>query len=133
MLKGLYMNSLTKRFWSGGAKFIPAIALLSAVAVLSTCAVDQEVRQADKSIAYAKKIHSEYLAPYEFRSAEVYLDEAREQLNRSAFTLAGRDAQKAKDQAAAATLIASAACICVYWPIRSPSTPSSDRCASVTR
>ncbi len=84
-----------------------ALALALVFLVFSfSCSVDQDIQLAEKAIKASKNVHADYLAPYEFSSAEVYLAGARRQANKSNFFRAKQFAAKATEQANMASVIA---------------------------
>ena len=82
----------------------PAWAVMTFLIIIFTagCSVTRDVAAARKAVDSARAFHADYLAPYEFTSAEIYLDEARNQLRRSDFSRASRYARKASAMASAA-------------------------------
>lgn len=82
---------------------IPALwALLSAMILLCGCASGRAIDDAQKVLDDARQMHGDYLAPYWFSSAELYLAEARSQYEHSDFKAAKTfaDAALAKAQEA---------------------------------
>lgn len=91
----------------GGAsmirRIVPGMMLFALVAAFSLamggCYAEQQVKQAERALATAKAVHADYLAPYEFASAEYYLENAISQMRESDFNAAVTFAQKSKSQA----------------------------------
>ncbi len=76
------------------------------LAFLAGCAAEDAIDRAAAAIDQAQQVHAEYLAPYEFTSAEQYLAEARKQLNESDFDAAQAYADAAYQKALKAAEIA---------------------------
>lgn len=94
--------------WHPANRTTPVIILISFVAIvfLTTCSADQEINKAAKAVEYARSVHADYLSPYEFTSAEIYLGEARNQSQKSDYERAAKYAIKAADFAARASTMA---------------------------
>ena len=86
------------RFRWGASLFL----LILMVTTITGCAASKAVDTAEEIVEKARELHADYLAPYEFRSAELYLIEAQNQLEESDFVAAKLFAEKAllKGQAA---------------------------------
>ncbi|MCZ7585758.1 MAG: DUF4398 domain-containing protein [Deltaproteobacteria bacterium] len=70
-------------------------ALLAAIVPLGACQAERSVAAAESALEEARAAHADYLAPYEWRSAELYLDRARHDLLASEERGAMRYAAKA--------------------------------------
>jgi len=70
------------------------------------CAEEEAVKKADNAVKLAKESHADYLAPYEYASAEQYLAEAHKQLNESDYQGAAFFAKRAGEKADASAAIA---------------------------
>ncbi|MCB9477670.1 MAG: DUF4398 domain-containing protein [Deltaproteobacteria bacterium] len=64
--------------------------MLTTAMLLVGCAAKQDIASAERAVAVARETHADYLAPYAFHSAELYLNEAHERLNDSDFDLASK-------------------------------------------
>lgn len=72
-----------------------ALMAVLAIALFSLgCESYQAYRTAKEALAKAKEMHADILAPYEFISAELYLQEAKRQLDESDFSAALKFANK---------------------------------------
>jgi len=91
-----------RRLWIGAGLLV----FLTSLLLLGGCAAEDVVKRAETAVKQAGSVHADYLAPYEFASAEQYLAEAKKQLNESDYQTATAYAQKAIDMAAKAQAIA---------------------------
>ncbi|MDP8222497.1 MAG: DUF4398 domain-containing protein [Candidatus Lernaella stagnicola] len=83
-------------------RIIPMLLVVSALAlvlVVGACENERQVKQAARAVESAKSVHADYLAPYEFASAECYLEEAISQLRESDYPSAAHFAATAKSKA----------------------------------
>lgn len=74
--------------------------------LLVGCAAEDAIHQAEVSIELAQGVHADYLAPYEFHSAEQFLAEAKKQLNESDYSAAQEYADHARQMAQESAAIA---------------------------
>lgn len=75
-------------------KVLAFIAILAVATFGLGCESYQAYRTAKEALAKAKDAHADILAPYEYISAELYLQEAKKQLDDSDFAAAMKFANK---------------------------------------
>ncbi len=88
-------------------RYLITLALVIVLLVFAfSCSVDKDIELAEKAVNASKDVHAEYLAPYEYSSAEVYLEGAKREVNKSNYFRAKQFANKATQQANMASVIA---------------------------
>jgi hypothetical protein len=84
-------------------RIVPVLALLvialAALSALPGCAPEDHVNMAKRTVESARSVHADYLAPYEFASAEEYLRQAIVELHESDFSSASTYATKSRAMA----------------------------------
>lgn len=88
------------------APLVAVVAVLIASLLVVGCAAEKQVKQAQRALDAATAVHADYLAPYQYASAENYLDEALSQLHESDFAAATKFAIEARTKAAEAERLA---------------------------
>ena len=76
------------------SRFVAIIVVLVFVAFGFGCEAYQAYQAAKEAFDKATSMHADYLAPYEYTSAELYLQEAKKQLDESDFATAIKFANK---------------------------------------
>ena len=88
------------------SKLVVAISILALVVLGFGCEAYQSYQAAKEAYSKATQMHADYLAPYEYISAELYLKEAKKQLDESDFATAIDFANRSYEQSIEAMTIA---------------------------
>jgi len=103
---------------------IAGLLALALLPLLIGCVAENEVHRAQRALDQARAVHAEYLAPYEFASAENFLAQAKVELNESDYDSAQKFATRANQMAQQAQAIAEKKHASPMVPFQPPPQPT---------